>query len=187
MNRKLLLLGLIPLALCLVTTSVSASGQIWTQDVGKDSGSASGEYVFPLPPQLYPFTQYKIISSQTWEDHWVTIQILDASWNIHLNVKGVSRGTVQAEFWLWNDVSGEWTYAGASSQLLSLVWGFDDIIKSGTETYTKSSMSKETFEASMMNPMTGEWMTNEYTVIRHLVLKWTNGELTFDKSWEIEK
>ncbi len=187
MDKKLLLLGLIPLALCLVTTSVSASAQIWTQDVGKDSGSDTLENAFPLPPQYYPFTQVKIVSTITWEDHWVNIMVLDASWNMHMNMKGQSRGTTDAEFWLWNDVSAEWGYAGASSQSLSLVWGFNDLIKSGIETYMKPMMSKETFETTVMNPLTGEWMTSEYSVISHMILKFVNGDLLFEKSWEIQK
>ncbi len=187
MDKKVLLLGLIPLALCLVTSSASASAQIWSQDVGKESGSDTLENVIPLPPQYYPFTQLKIVSTMMWKDHWVNVMVLDASWNIHVNVKGQSRGTNQAEFWFWNNASEEWVYAGGSIQSVSLVWGFNDLIKSGTETYTKPMMSKETFEASVLNPLTGERITSEYTVIRHSIIKFVNGELLFEKSWEIQK
>ncbi len=187
MNKKLLMLGLIPLALCLVTTSVSASAQILNKDVGKDSGSDTQTNTMDLPSPYYPFTQVKIVSTMTWEEHWVNIIVLDASWNMHLNVKGVNRGTVQVEFWFWNDVSGEWVYAGVSSQLLSSVWGFNDLVKAGMETYMNSIISKETFEISVLDPLTGEWMTSEYTVITHSIFKWVNGELLFEKHWVIQR
>lgn len=187
MNKRFLVLTLIPLALCTVTTNVSAKAEKLWHDVGKETGSYTVTNIGPGPGG--PFTLAKTVSTVTWHDHWVYNDIIDGSWNLHVKVKWMSKNTLRNDVWYWNETAQEWIYVLGYSQSLSSVWGLVELYIDLSETQTSidQTVSKETYEGVYIDPWTGERMTFQYTVQRHMIVKWVNGELQFDKYWEIWK
>jgi hypothetical protein len=170
------------------TPNTSAKAERFWHDVGKDAGSDTQTNMFDLPPENYPFTQVKMTSTFSWDNHWVYNEVFDAHENMHVNVKFVNKGTVQGEAWFWNDVSEEWVFVQSWSQTLKTISGTNELYTiSGTQTSKQLSVSRETFEMKYVDPLTGEETTYEYMVIRHMLTKWVNGELQFENSWEMQK
>ncbi len=196
MNRKIKMLAMMAVMTSLLmvvanTPNASAKAEIWYHDVGKDVGSDTQMVIMPLPPSYYPFTQIKWISTWTWSNLWVSHTVFDGSQNLHATVDYISTGTVQNDFWYWNEDSQEWIYAGGWSQKLKNIWGQNELfVDLFTETQTSKQLNvdHETYKMEMMtDPLTGEVLTYEYMVIRYMIVKWVNGELQFENSWEITK
>jgi len=193
MNRKIKMLAtmaMLTFFLMIVanTPNASAKAERFWHDVGKDVGSDTQTNILDLPPENYPFTQVKMTSTFSWDNHWVYNEVFDAHWNTHGNVKFVNKGAVQGEAWFWNDVLEEWVFVQGWSQTLKTISGNNELFTMfGTQTSKQLSVSRETFEMKYVDPMTGEETTYEYMVIRYTMAKWVNGELQFENSWEIMK
>jgi len=187
MNKKILMFALIPLALGMIMTNVSASAEIWYHDVGNDMGSDTQTIIMPLPPSYYPFTQMKWISTVTWNRHWVYNIVFDGSQNLHVTMEAISMGSVQNDFWWWNDETQEWIYLGSMTQKLSGAKVGNELdINFFAETQTSTSVvvMRETFKMDFTNPLTGEKITQGYSVIWYMIVKYVNGQLQFENSWE---
>ena len=187
MNKKYLMLFFIPLLLCVVIPSVSAAAQKWYHEVGKDTGSDTQEYVFPLDGS-YPFTQLKWVSTYSWDNHWVADELLDAHGNMHLNMKYLNKGSVHGDMWAWNEITQEWVFVQTWLQTFRDISGYKSLfLISGMQTSKQLSVSRETYEANAFDPLTGEKTTYSYMFIIHSNVKWVNGELQFEHTWEIRR
>ncbi len=180
-NRKLLLLPLILLAMCLATTSAFASAEIWSHDVYSDVGRDSMT-VEPTPAM-------RIVSEWTWNNHMVWNTVFDASGNLHSSYRYATTGKVHGEAWQWNGV--EWVCIMEWSQKLNAVGGSSELMVdffSEQQTARQLDVSNEKYRLVIRDPATGKLVsTFEYTVIAHLLMKWLNGELQFELSWTINR
>ena len=168
------------LVMCIAgTPTVSAKAERWYHDIVKDvrRGTETAE-----------IGNMKLISKWTLNNHLVYNDVFDGRGNLHVNYKYVSIATLHNEVWLWN--GEEWVFSMEYKQKLHSIGGNNElIIDFFTETQTARQIDiyNEKFKMVLVDPLTGEETTYEYTVISHLMVKWLNGELQFEIDWEIMK
>lgn len=195
MNMKLKMLAMMAILTFFLTVvantpNASAKAEIWNHDVGKDVGSDTQTVTMTLPPSYLPYTEIKWTSTMTWSNHWAYHTVFDGSLNLHTKVQYMSGGTVQNDFWYWNEDTQEWFYSGGWLQKLKNIWGQNELLVDlfgETQTSKQLNINHEIYKMEMTDPLTGETLVYEYMVMRYMMIKWVNGELQFENSWEIMK
>ena len=169
MKKTFLILCLIPLLFCTVSTTAFAKADVYN-DVGSDSG------VLEVPGVV------KMVSKWRWNDHFMYNEVFDRSGNLHLNYRWVSKGWVHWEIFEW--YGEQWVKSYEYSQRISTVGGGNELIVgffSETHTSRQIEIYKNVEKFLQIDPETGEIIaTYEYTIISHLIIKWLNDELQFE-------
>ena len=112
--------------------------------------------------------------------------VVDTKGNVHLNAKMFGKGTIQAQVWFWNQELNDWVFGGQGSQSAKQTYAFNQlIINSETQTSKDLILSKNKLKTIGIDQDTGETYPIEIYTIEHLMVKVNNGELQFEKSWEI--
>jgi hypothetical protein len=112
--------------------------------------------------------------------------LLNASWNLDVNVKGVSKRALQGELWWYNSQTNKRIYVQNWSRTLSTASGHNELIID-LFANTQTSIDYTILERTAVNPLTRQKITFEYAVIRHIITRWVNGELQFEKSGNFEE
>lgn len=182
MNKKVLMLTLIPLVLGMITANASAKAITFTS-VDND--------VITDNVRFEPFPGFLVKSRVMLGNHLMFQTVQDGSQNFHVVVKGVNVANLHNEYWQWNEVTQEWICIWEYSQkglMINVDNELDIALPLETQTAIDIEISHNTVESIMRDPSTGEIIYIDYTnIILHIVMKMLNGELQFEKYWEIVK
>lgn len=185
MTKKLGIVALVMLVLCMIVPVVSAQAVTLHQSY-REAESETYTIIYDLPSD-YPYTQVKMTSTLTTEYSGMYNAVLDANGNTHFNGKILILMTVQSEAWYWSDTLQEWVSGQSGSGTFKRIIGNNELIlNSETQTSKELLLSREKFDAKGINPQNGETFTLQYMLISHFMVKWVNGELQFENSWSIE-
>jgi len=153
----------------------------------KESNTDTYSLIIDLT-SAYPYTKADLTATFTTKYVIVYNTVSDANEKGHFNMKISMRGTVQMEAWFWNDAEHKWVFGQCSSDTNKQIISYNELVlDSETQTSKHLELYKESHKAEGINPFTGETFALEYTIINHSIVKWVNGDLQFDNSWEIVK
>jgi hypothetical protein len=185
LKRKLLLLALLVVAFCLITPTVSANAQVNRE---KQTAAFTDSYtvIEDLEPSDYPYTQMKVDVTVKGEFSYMYSQVMDAKGHLHINGKASSRGTMQSEAWLFDDVRQIWILGQQQTQSQKMFVSLNELtLDSETRTSQEISIITSRMKISTLDLETGQTVTVDVLIIEHLMFKLNNDELLFHKSWDI--
>ncbi len=185
MTKKIGIVALVMLALCMIVSVVSAQA-VTLHQMYREVDSETYTDIFDLPPNC-PYTQVKMTSTLTTEYSGMYNAVLDANGYTHFNGKVVIQMTVQREAWYWSDTLQEWVSGYSGSGTSKQIIGYNELIlNSETQTSKELLLSRQKIDVKGINPLNGEPLTQQYVLISHFMVKWVNGQLQFENSWSIE-
>lgn len=186
MNRKLVMIALALLAVCMITPCVYAQAETWHY-TRKFVESETQTDLFDLPPE-YVYTKVNMTITFTTKYSSVYQEVLDANGNMHGSGKVLIEESWQGEAWFWDDTLQEWVFGQRLSRTFKRIYAFNELIlDSERQTGKELRLDREKFEVEGIYPQNGESFTVDLMTIRHWMVKWVNGELQFLNYWEIEK
>jgi hypothetical protein len=187
LKRKLLLLALLVVAICLITPCVSANAQIIhdKQTILTDTSSTE---TYDLEPEYYPYTQAKFTVTLIGRESYMYNQVTDARGHLHINGKVSGKGTLYIEAWAWDDTRHEWILGQQTSQSQKAIFGYNELsFDSQIQTSKETRLIASRNSAYYLDLETGQTITLDVVIIEHVIVKYHNGELQFQKSFEISR
>ena len=116
--------------------------------------------------------------------------VFDGSQNLHVKMEFTSKGTVQNEVSWWNYEKPAMDLSRRLVAKTSNINGQTELIVgrfAETKTSKQLNISHETFKMDVTDPLMGVTVTQGYIIIRHMIVKFLNGELQFQNEWEIQR
>jgi hypothetical protein len=184
LKTKLLSLALLVIVFCLLIPCVSGSAQI-TRDKQASTDTETLTSTYQLDPSYYPYTQVKY--SVTVESSLTLMysQLTDAKGQLHINGKASIRGVMHAESWIYDDVRQIWILGSDRSQSSKIFVSVNELtLDSETQTSQEIRILANRITMSALDLDTGQTVTVDNLIIEHVMIKLSNGEVQFLKSWE---
>jgi hypothetical protein len=184
---KLLSFALLLIAFCLITPCAAANAEI-THVKETTTDNETSTITEDLDPSYFPYTQVKVAVTETVTTIIMYNQVVDGKGILHLNGKVLARGTVYGEVWFWDDTSQVWVLGQKTSYLSKMILGINQLsLDSEVHTSTETRFLSTIIKSTGIDPQTGEPFTVKALIVDHLIFKLVNGELQFEKSWEITR
>jgi len=116
----------------------------------------------------------------------MTNEVTDANGGLHINGKASVRGIMCSEAWLYDDLRQVWVLGQSRSEISNMLVTFNELtIDSQTKTSQQVILNKQRMNVSTLDLDTGQTVTVDVLVIEHLMFKLNDGEVQFQKSWDI--
>jgi hypothetical protein len=115
-------------------------------------------------------------------------QVTDAKGHLHINGKVSVKGTLYIEAWAWDDTLHEWILGQQTSQSQKAIFGYNELsFDSQIQTSKETRLIASQNSAYYLDLETGQTITLDVVIIEHVIVKYHNGELQFQKSLEISR
>jgi hypothetical protein len=185
LKTKLLSLALLVIAFCLLTPCVSGSVQM-TRDKQTSTDTETLTSTYQLDPSYYPYTQVKYSITVESTLTLMINQLMDAKGQLHINGKASIRGVMHAESWIYDDVRQIWILGADQSQSSKMFLSVNQLtLDSETQTSQEIRVLANRIMMSALDLDTGQTVTVETLIIEHVMIKLNNGEVQFEKFWDI--
>jgi hypothetical protein len=169
----------------LLTPCVSANAQ-FSKDRQTSTETTTSTLTEDLDPSYYPYTQVKITLTESTTTIVMYDQVVDGKGVLHLNGKVFGRGTIYGEVWFWDEIRQVWILGQKTSYLSKMMLGINELsLDSEVHTSTETRLLSTIIKSNGFNPQTGEPFSMKALLVDHLIFKLIDGELQFEKSWEI--
>ncbi len=120
------------------------------------------------------------------EFNYMFNQVTDAKGQLHLNGKASIRGSMQSEAWLFDDIRQVWILGQNQIQSSKMFSSLNELsFDSNTQTSQQVGILANKMKASALDLDTGQTITVDVLAIEHMMFKYNNDELQFQKSWDI--